>query len=387
MHISRAIILGLAGLSRLVVATEDQNATDTLVDLNSQAIDALQEAADDTQTTKRANGCSLSNASVRRDWKYLSSNEKKDYINAVLCLTKQPSKADPAFAPGARTRYDDFVAVHINQTLSIHGTGNFLTWHRYFTWAYETALRNECGYKGAQPYWNWFDGSDFKSSPLFDGSDTSMSGDGSYVQHDGALSGLNNIYIPSGNGGGCLKDGPFKGLQVNLGPVSPGMAGMTASPTGPMGYNPRCLRRDLSSYPVNTWFTARNLFNVTLGAASGSIAAFQNELQGRFGDQFLGMHAAGHFTMGGDSADLFSSPNDPIFFLHHAMVDRLYWLWQALHPRVAKDIFGTITILNMPPSRDALKTDILNLGVLAPSINIADALDTLGNSPFCYIYL
>jgi tyrosinase len=38
-----------------------------------------------------------------------------------------------------------------------------------------------------------------------------MSGDGSYVQHDGALSGLNNIYIPSGNGGGCLKDGPFKG--------------------------------------------------------------------------------------------------------------------------------------------------------------------------------
>ncbi|VUC36769.1 unnamed protein product [Clonostachys rosea] len=385
MHISRAIILGLAGLSRLVVATEDQNATDTLIDLNSQAIDALQDA-DDSQTTKRSNGCSIFNASVRRDWKYLSSNERKDYINAVLCLTKKPSKADPAFAPGARTRYDDFVAVHINQTLSIHGTGNFLTWHRYFTWAYETALRDECGYKGAQPYWNWFDGSNFKTSPLFDGSDDSMSGDGEYVQHDGALSGLNNIYIPSGNGGGCLKDGPFKGLTVNLGPVSPGMAGMTASAT-PLGYNPRCLRRDLSSYPVNTWFTAKNLFNVTLGAASGSIAAFQNELQGRFADQFLGMHAAGHFTMGGDSADLFSSPNDPIFFLHHAMVDRLYWVWQALHPKVAKDIFGTITILNTPPSRDALKSDILNMGVNAPSINIADALDTLGNSPFCYIYL
>lgn len=25
-------------------------------------------------------------------------------------------------APGAKTRYDDFVATHINQTLSIHGT-------------------------------------------------------------------------------------------------------------------------------------------------------------------------------------------------------------------------------------------------------------------------
>lgn len=84
-------------------------------------------------------------------------------------MFKLPSKADPAFAPGARNRYDDFVAVHINQTLSIHGTvstshramvmpspayesltefqGNFLTWHRYYTWAFETALREERGYK------------------------------------------------------------------------------------------------------------------------------------------------------------------------------------------------------------------------------------------------
>lgn len=29
--------------------------------------------------------------------------------------------------------------------------GNFLTWHRYFTWAYENALRKECGYEGYQP--------------------------------------------------------------------------------------------------------------------------------------------------------------------------------------------------------------------------------------------
>jgi tyrosinase len=46
-----------------------------------------------------------------------------------------------------QNRYDDFVAQHINQTLSIHGTGNFLTWHRYFTYGYEKALREECGYK------------------------------------------------------------------------------------------------------------------------------------------------------------------------------------------------------------------------------------------------
>jgi hypothetical protein len=52
----------------------------------------------------------------------LSTQERKDYINAVLCLQKLPSRLDPEKFPGARTRYDDFVGVHINQTLSIHIT-------------------------------------------------------------------------------------------------------------------------------------------------------------------------------------------------------------------------------------------------------------------------
>jgi tyrosinase len=113
--------------------------------------------------------------------------------------------------PGAKSRYDDFVAQHINQTLSIHGTGNFLTWHRYFVYGYEKALRDECGYKGYQPYWNWFSyQNDLSKSPVFDGSETSMGGDGAFFQHDGSISGAGNIPLPSGNGGGCIKSGPFK---------------------------------------------------------------------------------------------------------------------------------------------------------------------------------
>lgn len=34
---------------------------------------------------------------------------------------------------------------------------------RYFLWTYETALIEECGYKGAQPYWDWV--SSFYSTP------------------------------------------------------------------------------------------------------------------------------------------------------------------------------------------------------------------------------
>lgn len=141
----------------------------------------------------------------------MSKAERKDYIKAVKCLQTKPSKSDPTWAPAARSRYDDFVAIHVNLTMGIHGDGLFLTWHRYFVWAYEQALKNECGYKGAQPYWNWFAHTeDIHKSPVFDGSDTSMGGDGAFVQHNGSLAGASTIYIPSGKGGGCIQSGPFK---------------------------------------------------------------------------------------------------------------------------------------------------------------------------------
>jgi tyrosinase len=88
--------------------------------------------------------------------------------------------------------------------------GNFLTWHRYFTWAYEQALRNECGYTGYQPYWAWNKYTDYPhNSPIFDGSAYSMSGDGSFVPHNGTEA-APGIVLPPGNGGGCVFSGPFK---------------------------------------------------------------------------------------------------------------------------------------------------------------------------------
>ncbi|EFQ33949.1 hypothetical protein CGRA01v4_12430 [Colletotrichum graminicola] len=379
-----AAAFGLLSATVIAAPVEPAETYDLLADLTKQAMDALTESG---AGSKRSD-CNIFNARYRRDWASLSSTEKKEYISAVQCMLTSPSKSDPAFAPGARNRYDDFVAVHINQTVQIHGTGNFLTWHRYFVHSYEEALRNECGYKGAQPYWNWMKNQDdLTESPVFDGSETSMSGDGVFVEHNGSVGGAGAIPLPSGNGGGCIASGPFKNMTVNLGPVNPGMDGLKASPNGRLGHNPRCLTRDLSSYVAKNWFTNQNLFNITLGQASRSIELFQNELQGRFSDGFLGMHAAGHFAVNGDASDLFSSVVDPSFFLHHAMVDRVYWLWQVLHlGGIASDIAGTITINNNPPSRNALKTDILNMGVTAASATIGDVLDTLSGSPLCYLY-
>lgn len=65
-----------------------------------------------------------------------------------------------------------------------------------------------------------------------------------------------------------------------------------------------------------------------------------------------GLHAGGHFIIGGDPGnDPFMSAGDPIFYLHHAQVDRLWTIWQALEPgkRFGK-VFGTSTAFNRESS-------------------------------------
>lgn len=81
----------------------------------------------------------------------LTTIQRLDYIHAVQCLMSKPARTPSTAASGAKTRFDDFVATHINQTLTIHYTANFLAWHRYFMWLYEQALKEECGFTGISP--------------------------------------------------------------------------------------------------------------------------------------------------------------------------------------------------------------------------------------------
>jgi tyrosinase len=112
-----------------------------------------------------------------------------------------------------------------------------------------------------------------------------------------------------------------------------------------------------------------------------------SRLQGRFSDGFLGLHAAGHFAMGGDAGDIFSSPNDPVFFLHHAMLDRVWWLWQALHLDQAETVAGTLTLSNRPPSRNATVEDVVLMKYLGLEAREIKELLSIVDGPFCYVYL
>ncbi|KAK3215191.1 hypothetical protein GRF29_19g2528404 [Pseudopithomyces chartarum] len=364
--------------------------------LNQQLYQAVQQPA---QYKK----CNPTNVKVRQEWSTFTKTEKKAYISAVQCMGKLPSKTSKDVCPGCRNRYDDFVATHIQQTFNIHVTGNFLSWHRYFTWAYEQTLRNECGYKGNQPYYSysrWY--KDPTKSPLLDGSETSISGQGAKGCTNQTFTGipLNDdakIKIPHGQGGGCITSGPFKDWQMNLGPLFPGSTCAPLNPNqefGPsygLGYNPRCLTRDINSFTGEGWLKDDDIVSLL---KSETYQSFWENLQGgappnNFANNFMGVHTAGHFIIGGDPAgDFTSSPGDPFFFFHHASIDRLYWTWQNLKPAERTNALYGPTAMSDLTSPPATLKDVLNMGAAYPGdITIGDASNTMGGAPFCYTYI
>ncbi|KAH8887627.1 Di-copper centre-containing protein [Thozetella sp. PMI_491] len=326
--------------------------------------------------------CTKEKLQVRQEWGDLNNSTKKAYIAAMLCLMAKPSKLDQKKYPGAKSRYDDFVAVHMNQTMQ----GNFLSWHRYYLWSFEQALRNECGYTGAQPYWDWGRwAQDPEKSPIFDGSDTSLSGNGEKITHK------SNGFSPAGNGGGCVKTGPFKNMTVHLGPVSP--AADPAPPRNPMstgfGDNPRCLRRDMSNYLTSRYTRPQDI--ASLITQSKTIASFQDTMQNASPNGGMGVHSSGHYTIAGDpGGDTYTSPNDPAFWVHHGMIDRTWAIWQSQDPSTRTNVIaGGTTMMGFGSKAQKLE-DPVDIGVGAPEIAkkvwaIQDLTSTV-SGPFCYVY-
>ena len=130
--------------------------------------------------------CQYGNAKVRKEFRYMSNEDRKAFTDAATCLMKTPPqhmRADQAKNyPGVKSRHDEYVATHINMTMNIHATADFLAWHRNFIWHYESDLKTLCGYEGTLPYWNWaLDAAAPQDSPLFNGDEYSMGSNGEYI--------------------------------------------------------------------------------------------------------------------------------------------------------------------------------------------------------------
>ncbi|KAF1814736.1 Di-copper centre-containing protein [Eremomyces bilateralis CBS 781.70] len=320
---------------------------------------------------------------VRREWRSLNDAEKGEYIGAIKCLMAAAPTGKQYFEP-ITSRYEDFVAMHVNATgggvlntergfpmggtTGIHGVGIFYPWHRYTVWQFEETLRNECNYTGAQPYWDWHldtpeAGGSFVTSPLFDPV-TGFGGNGAEDEEDddegsrgwgSAFGG----FFGGGSGGGCIQDGPFKDIKLHLGPMSTVKVG-----------NERCLTRDFQGASAERSATKANIAKTL---AIDTYASFRSSTEGS-----SGLHNAGH----GGMMDVFSSPNDPLFWMHHTQIDRIWAIWQSQSESRLAEMAGTT---RAPVTLDSM----LWMGFNAPDQPVRTVMDTLnrnGEGFLCYKY-
>ncbi|KAH6635990.1 hypothetical protein F5144DRAFT_161778 [Chaetomium tenue] len=284
----------------------------------------------------------------RTEWRELDPALQTQYINAVLCLKTKPSEI------GLNTaRYDDFPYVHTHLDKSIHTVAMFLPWHRMFVQVYEQALVN-CGYTGPMPYWDWtLDTADVTRSPIWD-----------------PIHGFGGNGDPSvdpwteSSKKKCLVDGPLQGV-------------VPAYTMG--GYEPHCLARNWNNgtaFPGNMFAQHYTTEAVATIHALEDYASFRYQLEG-------GPHGAVHSAVGGDMMPA-TSPNDPIFFLHHTQVDRLWALWQQENPAARNmDFAGPKT--QDQNTTEATLEDIMPFMGITPDIKVAEVME-IGTPRFCYSY-
>jgi tyrosinase len=86
--------------------------------------------------------------------------------------------------------------------------------------------------------------------------------------------------------------------------------------------------------------------------------------------------------IGGEMAWVDVSPNDPIFFLHHAQVDRVWWKWQQQNPSARNfDYSGNL----FPPVGSATLDDYMVFSGFAADLKVRDVMTT-NTERLCYKY-
>ncbi|KAI0422892.1 hypothetical protein F5X98DRAFT_105614 [Xylaria grammica] len=345
--------------------------------ISGKALQQMSKTAYDT-ALKRLEGsksnCTKETVHVRKEWRYIPDPERIAFVKAVECLMEKPNVYPNVTGP--KSMFDSFGVLHYHLTPAVHNSAYFLLFHRLYIWTYEQKLRDMCGYKGAFPYWEWgLDAAGVEKSPIFDGSETSMGSNGAKVNSS------RGGFFPGGSGGGCVTAGPFKNYTVNFGPN-------TAA--DPLAANPRCLKRDLNTALCAMYASIRNTTETIL--ESTDIESFQANIQGDFRypaarKWALAVHGGGHFTIAGDpGSDFYFSPLEPVFYLHHGQIDRMYFIFQNLDWSKRQTMAGTITMMNQPPSRNGTLDDILDISPVGGSFKYRQLLDTVGGSPFCFVY-
>ncbi|TFK21692.1 Di-copper centre-containing protein [Coprinopsis marcescibilis] len=300
---------------------------------------------------------------VHKEWRDLTTTEKADYIRAVKCLMTTPPREQ---REAVTNRYEEFQATHILLTERVHSVGHFLPWHRHLNNLYHGALRNECGYTGPFTFWDWSRDADstlpLKNSPIFD-PNTGFGGDGVPGTYKLPPDPKGESFTNVGNYKGCIGDGPFKGVMVHRGP-------------GKL-ITTHCIVRGIDE----SWrrgVVSSNVNNII--QTSATYERFRLTID----DLMRGhIHGSGHGIVGGEMLNIYSAGADPLFYLHHANLDRVWWKWQNANPsQRTYELSGPTT----QQGKIQITLDfMMDFPALGPNITVRDVMDA-SQSPSCFKY-
>ncbi|KAK1957583.1 Di-copper centre-containing protein [Colletotrichum sublineola] len=283
---------------------------------------------------------------VRKEWRELSAFERSDFTRAVKCLSTIPS--NQGFNG---TVYDDFSILHEQFGSQSHRNASFLPWHRYALIIWENALRDNCGFEGHIPYWDWtMDWANLSGSSIWD-DETGFGGDGNQS---------GPIVVGDGR---CVTSGPFSELRPII---------------YEHRYRPHCLSRgfrstDNAGRPLGPWFGPESIGKIM---EMPTYAEFEWEIENR-------VHNRIHRAISGDFLSL-AAANDPVFYLHHAQIDRLWWQWQ--NRDAPRRLSGYDGQPETNQSSQIMKVETnLHYGSFVDSISISKVMDT-ENGFLCYRY-
>jgi tyrosinase len=209
---------------------------------------------------------------------------------------------------------------------SAHRGPAFLPWHRVFLRDFELALQEAAPDTGITlPYWDWAadaeEHADPKMAPLW--TDEYIGGDGSgppdFRVTDGPFTGW-TVMIETSAGTLAPRPGA-PGLVRRLG--SHPIAGLPVLPDK-AEVDKVFAHDEYDAFPWREWQPLR-MRNALEGWASGPLNPATMEPVG------VTTHNLVHSWVGGDMLPR-TSPNDPVFFLNHCNVDRLWASWQEKHP-------------------------------------------------------
>ncbi|KAF2160296.1 hypothetical protein M409DRAFT_70480 [Zasmidium cellare ATCC 36951] len=341
---------------------------------------ALQQIVQTYTTNIRATlggQCNEGNIRIRREWGDLSPNDRRRYIAAAKCLAQRPPQTSTSYAPGVRNRHDDFDVTHITRWKDVHNSPLLLHWHREFLYQMEDALIGECGWTEGIPYWSHAKYAHLPPSqnPLFDGTDTSLSGNG--TPHRVA----NGTVVDDDCN--CITSGPFADWVVNIGPLN-ALCQNNPDANG-LGYNPRCITRK---------FNTGVLGDMSYDVIVRTITQFTDitSLGVHIESSPEGIHPNGHTMIGGMQTDIPGSSSDHAFYCHHAGLDFYFSLWQGLDLRGRTEgVPNTEAYRGYRQGRGwdmvpqpTLDTE-LDFSPSFRSVRLGDTVSTTGGR-YCYIY-